>query len=292
MSATETALRVLYWTFSHTGPFPHGDLGQLEALATPAPEVRAFVTNLANACAARLSLSRPPFGDTSALGSTPIWLAAAAGAGSHPQAVDLVRCCRAAARGWDLVARHAVVAPLVTAAAAPASFCEELLLASPLTQLLWAPGRGEYDATISTARQLLGHRDAERLLVATLAAPTDIPAVLSWRGALLGALWNLPQHQSFVLDVFECAVALHSAEWCALIDDAFLALAQSEAMLDGAGDEPALRARSIGAFWEPLRSIRRARLEWIRKRRYLDFETYLYAIRLAAVVSRLQGEGN
>ncbi len=287
MSAADTAMRVLEWASSPAGPPPPGDLRALEALAEPGPELRAALGRLAARSAARMTLASPPLGDASPPGPAALWLAAAVGAASRPEASEIVRCCPPAPSAWERVARHAVVRRAW--GHVPPVLAEALLGASPLTALLAAPPRGDEDATRLVGERLLEHRDGRRLLVAVLSRPADgLPEDqtprLAWRGSLLDGLRQEDAHRTFVLDVYEAAIALHRAAWIERIHAAASILAQP-----GAPQEHLDFALAAAAWWEPLRSLHRSHLDWIRERKYMDFHVYLQGIKLATFAARLQG---
>jgi hypothetical protein len=299
VSATETALRVVRWSTFPAGALPRGDLHELGALASPAPEVRAFLGKLAATTAARLALDAPPLSDARPAGPAALWLAAAAGAAATPEAGELVRLCPPAQGGWDLVLRHAVVG--ATLDAVPPLFAESLRAASPLTALLLAPARGEEDDIVALAERLLAQADGRRLLINTLSTPVDDPESLRWRGLLLQSLRLQPRSRPFVLDVYEAAVAVHGRRWLGTIDYAFHALGASHAASeppavtgDGAraGERGLQLALAVGEYWAALRALRRTHLSWLQRRPYLHFNVYLQGIKLASTVEKLQGGGN
>jgi FtsH ternary system domain X1 len=140
MAAMDTAMRVLQWAAVRHGPPPSGDLCDLAALAKPDVETRQALARLAVLTAARLSLSPPPLGDAEAPGTGAIWLAAAIGAARHPAAAELISCCDPPRSMWELIARHAVIQPVLDYL--PVAFAETLLAVSPLTGLLFLPPLG------------------------------------------------------------------------------------------------------------------------------------------------------
>lgn len=283
MSATETAIRVLTWATDRDGPPPSGDLRELGALVTPDAAARQALARAAAHMAARLSLVSPPLGDPEPLGASALWLAAAIGAHRHPAAIDLIKCCEPSPSAWDLIARHAVILPALEHL--PPLFAEALVTTSPLTGLLILPPGGQEDQLALLCERLLDHFDGRRLLVHLFCQAESPAPMLSWRGRLLAALRLAARYQPFVLDVYEAAVALHAQAWLARI-------AEAQRILSGPPAPPARLqlALSIGRWWQPLRAMHRAHLDWLRERRYLDFHIYLQGIKLASMIGHLQGE--
>jgi hypothetical protein len=184
---------------------------------------------------------------------------------------------------WELIARHAVSQPAL--GHLPAAFAEALVTVSPLTGLLLLPPGGQEDQLTMLCERLLDHPDGRRLLV-HLFCQADVPApLLSWRGRLLEALRVAEQYQHVVLDVYEAAIALHAQAWLGRIAEARRILS-----MQGAPRERLQLALSVGRWWQPLRAMHRAHLDWLRERRYLDFHIYLQGIKLASAIARLRGE--
>jgi hypothetical protein len=289
MTAVETARRVLVWSMQPTAHPPTGDLRELEALRAPAPELAFLAAHAAALAAARLSLTSPPLNDPRPPGPYVIWLAAAVGACTGRTAVELtsqtaelVRCVPPHTCAWDLVARHAVVGPAVTAIGG--SMGEQLLLASPLTAILLLPPRGAEDTSLALLEQWLEHADARRLLV-HLFCRADAPApMLSWRGRLLEALRLEERHRPFVLDVYEAAVALYGREWLERIGKARAVLMDRQPSKHQLNE-----VLSVARWWQPFRALHRAYLQQVRSRRYLHFQVYLAGVSLAQDVARLEG---
>ncbi len=282
MSAIDTATRVLEWASSPAGPPPPGDLRDLEALAEPGAELRAALGRLAALTAARMTLASPPLGDAAPPGPAALWLAVAVGAASRPEASEIVRCCAPADSAWELIARHAVVGRVWEHV--PPILAETLLGASPLSALLTVPPRGEEDAIRLLGEGLLEHRDGRRLLVSTFSQPEDLAPLLAWRGSLLDGLRQAEAHRTFVLDVYEAAIALHRDAWLDRIRAAGSVLADPAAL-----PETLEFALAVAGWWEALRNLHRSHLDWLRERKYMDFHVYLQGIKVASFAARLRG---
>ncbi len=284
MTATDTAIRVLEWAVGSAGPPPKGDLLELEALLTPDLRARQTLARLATITAARLSLAEVLAEDSEAPGPTAIWLAAAIGAAGHPAASEIIKCCDPPQPLWELIARHAVIQPAL-GQLAPA-FMEELVVSSPLTGLLVLPPEGREDELMQLCERLLDY-SARRLLVNLFCQPKTAAPVLNWRRLLLDSLRVAEHYQPFVLDVYEAAIALHARAWTDHIT-----WARGLLSVPGAPQKQLELALAIGRWWQPLRALHRAYLDWLRERPYMHFHIYLQGIKLAADVARLRGEGN
>jgi hypothetical protein len=285
LGATATAARVLAWAAeaSPAGPVPAGPLWEAAQLARPPDSVRDAAVQLAQRTAARLGAGSPPFGSRERIGPGALFLAAAAG--GRQQAGPAARLARAvppaAARrdpgAWyDLVARHGVVAAVVTAldgadsgtipggpasSADPAQTADDgereplpevLLDASPLTTVLYRPTLRALrsDTTgqaVTTAVALLSRPRGRAVLAAGLAGWTPLPHVLGWRAGLLSRFRH--DHRDLLLDVYLTARTRHAADW-----DQRIAWAARQLSLHGAPDPLAIDTLR---FWAPLAAIER-----------------------------------
>ncbi len=293
MSAVDTVFRVLEWAASPAGSrgnLPRGDLRGLDALTSPSSKLRGALGRLSAATAARLTLASPPLADVMNAGSAALWLAAAVGAAHEKVALEIAGCCstvRSASRtpAWELIARHAVVGP--AREQVPPTLGESLVGVSPLTALLNVPARGSDDALRLLGERLLERDDGRRLLVNVFSRPPEGPPGdqgprLAWRGSFLDGLRHSEEHRAFVLDVYEAAIALHRDAWLERTHVAAFILSNP-----GAPKEQLDFAFAVAGWWEPLRGLHRAHLDWIRERKYMDFHVYLQGIKVAAEGARL-----
>ena len=279
MSALDTAIRVLDWALEPEIPPPMGSLTHLETLLKPTPAAQAALGRLAASTAALVGLRTPPLGDATAPGGGAFLLAAAIGAAQHPAAAELLRCADSPRSAWDWVVRHGLAQAAL--AHMPPVLAERLHAASPLTALLLAPLPGEENQAVQLAEHCLAHADGRRLLIHHCCDPNASSKCLVWRGLLLGRLGLVSEFQPTVLDVYETAVALHRQPWLELTQESWAALG---------GPTPSAERleliTAVAAWWEPLRALHRAHLDWLRERTYLDFNLYLQGIKLAQVAAQ------
>lgn len=289
MNAETTALRVLTWAAEPKGQPPQGPLWDIIALRDPAERVRTALAELARTTAARLGAGRPPLGEQDpGVGLGALLLAAALG--GRGQQAPARRLAEAAeqrfptpntpkkARWYDVLARHAVVAPAVVALPAPSGarnrqasapavgdaqlldapdeepepITDTLLRCSPLTAVLHRPCRsriraGATAAERGTAILLLRHPRGRELLITGLCRWSPDPAVLTWRAELLTLL---DEHDpELILDVCTAARLRHGDHW-----NEQLRRAARDLMLEGPVDGSAL---ATARFWAPLATKQR-----------------------------------
>jgi len=293
MTAVSTAERVLAWAAKPSGPVPAGPLWDVTALARPPDSVRDAAGQLARRTAARLGAGTPPFGaadrpERLRIGPGAVFLAAAAGGRRQAAAAALLaEAVPPAAPGknpgswYDLVARHGVAGPVVTALAeaeadgsAPAAngsnnnnsgdsggtqapqpepLPELLLAASPLTAVLYRPPLRALrsDTTgqaVATVIALLARPRGQAVLAAGLASWTPHPYVLAWRASLLSRLRL--SHRDLLLDVYLNARTRFAADW----DQRISWAARRMSALAGVPDPLAVDTLR---FWTPLATLDR-----------------------------------
>jgi len=267
MAAVNTALRVLRWAASDTrGPMPEGPLADAAGLATPGPEVRAEIGRLAAITAARLALAPPPMGDTDPPGLETAIMAAAIGGHRQEAAIALLRAVPPApCTGWDLTARHGLVAPVLPRLVDDLPHVADALRdASPLTGVLDRPGPRSEAVCEDLLDRLREEPSARALLILRFARPAEDPRQSLWRGESLA--WLRHVDPEFVLDVYETALILFRSEheirartaWAQVLNDGsdkraeptavwWRALAELEAAEPGlVRRRPRLAGRSIG----------------------------------------------
>ena len=271
MTAAGIAARVLGWAAEPAGAVPVGPLLEVSQLTSPPALVQQAATRLAWRTAARLGAGVPPFGagTREQIGPGAILLAAAVG--GRRQATAAATLARAVppaiARqdpgGWyDLVARHGLAGPVVTALNATegipgadggAEPIQEVLLeASPLTAVLYRPPLRALRAdttgqAVAVAVDLLARPHGQAVLAAGLASWSPFQHVLAWRGSLLSRLRH--SHQDLLLDVYLAARTRFAAEWDQRISWAARQLA--------GGDVLDPLALATLRFWAPLAAIER-----------------------------------
>ncbi|MCP4363865.1 MAG: hypothetical protein GY800_00980 [Planctomycetes bacterium] len=281
MNAADTAFAVLRWSMFPEGPPPCGSLSELEALMQSGADIEKILASAAAVALARLGLGSSN-ADEKPVSYNVVLFAAAVGAASTPAAAELLRLCRPPRTRSELSLHHALLHPALSYL--PAAFIEQALLVSPLTGLLLVPPRGEEDSAIQLCEQLINRADSRRLLAWHFAAPGANGDRLAWRARIMETLRLEEQHQPFVLDIYEAAVALHASGWKKSIHTALGILSSSD-------PEPKSLdlAMATGRWWWPFASIYRSDHNAIRERRYLnDFDLYLAGIRLARATEQLQ----
>lgn len=298
MNAETTALRVLTWTIEPKGEPPRGPLWEVARLRAPGEQVRTMLAETARGSAARLGAGRPPLGEqdrTVGLGAL-LLAAAVGGRGQREPARRLAetaeerfpsRRAPGAARWYDVLARHAVVAPAVLALWSPSEerrrkrpsapagqvqlldappdesepCTETLLRRSPLTAVLHRPAHSRLQAGATaaereTAALLLTLTRGRELLITGLCRWSPDPAVLTWRAELLTLLDE--QDPELILDVCTAARLRHGGHW-----DERLRRATRNLMLEGPADTSAL---ATARFWAPLAMKRRNGTDLARAR--------------------------
>lgn len=280
MNAIATAARVLSWAAEPDQAPPTGPLWEVALLANPPAAVADDAARLARQTAARLGAGSPPFSDgrpsAGRIGLGVVFLAAAVGgrqqrgtAAQLAQAIPAAVPRRAQDSWYDLVARHGLVRPALTAfdgtgrrsdghEQEPAPWRDEpltdlLLDASPLTAVLYRPPLSALnsDATakqVSTALALLARPRGRSVLSAGLAGWSPLVHVLKWRAGLLGRLRF--DHPDLLLDVYLTARIQHGERW----DDRVRWAARQ---LTSRGPVDPLALETL-RFWAPLEAFERS----------------------------------
>ncbi|MEY9927468.1 hypothetical protein ABH926_002102 [Catenulispora sp. GP43] len=283
LDAEATARRAVAWAAaagpdparpdSGAGPPPYGPLRAAGSLARPTPESVSALGELVRDTAARLGAGRPPFADHGGAGPGALFLAAAAGGRKEPLTAtrltelidvpELVGSAPAEGAWLDAFARHAVVGPWL---GVPDSPTEALLLASPLTEVLYRPAAAR--GKTGTARQvalavgMLARPRGTEVLRAAAAGWSADPAVLAWRTGLLRRLvQDGPAERRFVADVYVTARLWHGAEWDRRVRWAGRALTDPKTISD-------LAIRTL-EYWAPLAVLERGGSLLVRERRPL-----------------------
>ncbi|GAA3250391.1 hypothetical protein ACFO1B_40110 [Dactylosporangium siamense] len=268
MTATATAVSVLRWAADPLGSHPTGDLRRIGDLATPDAEAVRSVESFAGACAARLGAGAPAFGDPAPVGLGPLLMAAAVGGRFEPVlAGQLAAAVPEPATGWgELVARHGLVTAMLEAPGgagrqqAPLDLTGRLRACSPLTDVLRHPvdERRGRDAARRRFAALLDRRRGPAVLAAVLARPESDAMTLNWRAELLERLRQLDP--ALMLDVYERACLVHTADWAELN-------AWADAQLNRSG-VPAALPVAVLRYWAPLARTRRDEEGRRQARRY------------------------
>jgi len=287
MTATDTAIRVIDWALSGSGPPPRGDLRNVKALAWPDERLSEALGQLALVSAARLRLDCPPLSDYSALGADSAVLAAALGVLATPELAQLtLRATPPASGPLEWVVRHGLLAPALPHLAAEdlATLREDCLLASPLTALLERPAKGQQATIMNVVQRLLGDPSGRRLLQLKLAEPAPTATVRQWRRDLLERLrLGADADRECVIDVYETAMIHHSQPTLEQTRAARALLADSTAT-----EAQLQEALAIAAWWGPLAALERSHPDALRARRYLGY-AYREGIALYRVAQRLAG---
>lgn len=295
MSAVATAERVLLWAQSGQGSIPPGDLSDTEELADPGQGLlaRTAAQQLAAVAAARWRWGCPPLGDRRALGPGVLILAAAMGGGSNghleaarllAQAIPQIDHNGAAA---ELLTRHFVLDR--ACGRLPAQLAEELLLCSPLTELLDGPVASRKTAATRLAQRLLNNRLGKSFLCLRLAQP-DLPrSSRRWHAELLERLRiGSDAEYAFVIDVYESQFVHHREATLQEIRSASAAILAASRVDDDDEVRRLDAAISLAKWWGPLWAIHRGDVDAIRYRSYLSFE-FLEGLKLFEMVRGVPG---
>jgi hypothetical protein len=308
MKLLDAVAAYLDWAMAPAGPPPCATPRHLLGLLRPGKDVRTAAAELAAVEAARLRMGTPPLGDDTPAGPGGLWLAAAlclrdqeavASEVAHacPALQDTASAPAASVAAWDLLLRHAVVGPALSAPsreafALSAVLADELRAASPLTAVLERPWRGGDDVALAHLRWLRDRPDGRRLLVASLSVPIwpvhaerERP-VLAWRARLLARLATGDhEERTFVLDVYETALVHHGARFLDQVDWARTALVSPESP-----DESLATALDVARWWQPLVRLRRTWPVEIEARHEIDVHALIAIGELRRIAQALGGE--
>jgi hypothetical protein len=269
--ASEIAERVLGWALRGQGPPPQAVARGLEGLSAPEPRLGQLVGALGARALARLHLAPPPFGDERPASASAIILAATIGcARAQP---DVASAMLGALHGprctWDLILRHALVAPAL--AHVPEPLLEPLLETSALTQVLAYPVSGRGNDSFLFIGELRTHHDGRRLLIQAFSRPSHVPEILRWRASVLDRLRQDERALGLVLDVYEAMFLTPGHPMLELVPRFDAVLLEPS----GVSDRALADTLALAEFWGPLRWLRATHGDEVRARRLLDVSRLL-----------------
>lgn len=279
MSAELAARSTFHWALAGVGAPPRREVTELASLEAPTtfPELAV----LAGAATARLHLAAPPWGDARPPGWGPTCIATSLAAPDAPWVPTLLALLGPPASGWDEVLRHALVGPALPFC--PPALSEGLRVASPLTALLDHPAAGREDPTLDLAEELRRRPQGSAFLARLFAEPTEDPSTLRWRARVLDAARSEgASGREWALDVYELALAMHSARWARLVGAAWQALQDLSS-----GEVAVSAALAVASWWDPFRALHRSARAELLARSGLTFDLYAPALRLAGVAAGL-----
>lgn len=281
-------LAYLKWAKDPSGVPPHTAAEGLRTLLAPSEALMAEARRLARVQAAKLLLDDPPLGEAKDILAASTWLASAIGLRTKPRLAAMVLAHCPTPRGsFDLLLRHAIVAPALTHLAAD-EFTGLLRRLSPWSSLLTWPEAGEEETLFLFVRFLITRADGHRALRAAFAAPlplTQSAQSLAWRTQVLDRLrQDARGGRDFVLEVYECTSLHHRTSFARQLDVARTVLSSG-----GESKGQFEWALAFARFWGPLVAIRRADLDAVRSRTALDVHWVIEVGRLFSLAERLTG---
>ncbi|MFD8911400.1 hypothetical protein [Streptomyces sp. NPDC059575] len=269
-TVTDTVPRLLRWAASEpdTGaPLP----GRTAGPPSPEQDPALLVERLAAVTAARMRLSDPPLGDPGPAGLPTLLLAAAVALREGSLAERTLDSVSAPGSARDLLARHGLVHPVLTAGSRSVgtSLGTALLRHSPLTGLLDAPAPGDDEPCRQLLDRLLDHPEGRRTVTAALSAPPRTPDAMLWRSGLLSRYRFDPAERQWVYDVYETALLHHGPYYTRRTREAVAVLTGETSGAPDTDRAAAAWADATSDWWRPLDVLVRRFPAELRARRML-----------------------